>query len=93
MITRRKTTINRERHETMAIKGSNRLRTAQCPDCSGRVALIGLNEAVRISGLSSRSVYRLIERGQIHFAETTDGVALICPASLLEITRKSTEEL
>jgi predicted DNA-binding transcriptional regulator AlpA len=74
--------INVERHETLVIKASARLRTGYCPDCSGRVELINLNEAVRISGLSSRSVYRLIERGQIHFTETADGVGLICPATL-----------
>lgn len=82
MITRRRTTINVERHETLVIKASAMLRTAHCPECSDEVALISLNEAVRISGLSSRSVYRLIERGQIHFTETADGIGLICPATL-----------
>lgn len=36
-----------------------------------------------MSGLSARAIYRLIEAGQVHFAETTDGFALVCPVSLL----------
>ena len=46
-------------------------------------ALVTLDEAVKISGLSSRVIYRLIEEGRIHFAETAAGVGLICPATLL----------
>jgi predicted site-specific integrase-resolvase len=42
------------------------------------------DEAVRISGISSRAIYRLIEEGRIHLTETPDGVALVCPATLLK---------
>jgi hypothetical protein len=39
-------------------------------------------EASRLSSVSARSVYRLAEAGQVHFAETPDGLLLVCTASL-----------
>ena len=50
--------------------------------------MVTLDEAVQVSGISSRTVYRFIEEGQIHFSETTDRIALICPATLLKRVRK-----
>lgn len=72
-----------EKHEVIVIRSSRKLKRVFCPECSDRVALVTLDEAVRISGIGSRMVYRLIEEGRIHFAETTDGVARVCPATLL----------
>jgi len=67
----------------VVIRSSGKLKIDFCPACSGPVALVTLEEAVRISRISSRAIYRLIEEGLIHFAETEDGVAHICPATLL----------
>jgi hypothetical protein len=47
------------------------------------VALITLAEAVMLAGVSSRVIHQWIESGSIHFAETSGGMALVCPASLL----------
>ena len=78
---RTRTTI--EKREVVVIRSSRQMRTILCNECSGAVALVTLDEAVKISGLSSRVIYRLIEEGRIHFAETAAGVGLICPATLL----------
>lgn len=72
-----------EKREVVVIRSPGKLRRDFCPACSGPVALIAIDEAVKISGVSSRAIYRLIEEGLIHFAETEDGVAQICPATLL----------
>ena len=79
----RRTRTTVEKHEVVVIRGSRRLKRVFCPECSEPVALVALDEAVKFSGISSRAVYRLIEEGRIHFAETADGGALICPATLL----------
>ena len=39
-------------------------------------------EAAALAGLTAREVYRLAEAGSIHFAETADGLLLICPRLL-----------
>jgi hypothetical protein len=79
---RTRTTI--EKREVVVIRTSRKLNRVFCPECSEPVALVALDEAVRISGISSRAIYRLIEEERIHFAETAEGVAFICPAMLLK---------
>ena len=53
--------------------------TARCGRCSN--PLISTEEAVAVTGLSSRAVHRLVEAGEVHFAETPAGALLICPDS------------
>jgi hypothetical protein len=79
----RRTRTTVERHETVVIRSARKLKRVLCPECSEPVALVALDEAVKFSGISSRAVYRLIEEGRIHFAETAEGSVLICPATLL----------
>jgi hypothetical protein len=69
--------------EVYVIRMPRRVEQTLCGQCPQAVGLVTPDEAVRISGIGSRAVYRLIERGQIHFTETADGVGLICPATLL----------
>ncbi len=56
---------------------------ASCLKCPSSVVLIALDEAIKLCGVSSRAIHRWIEEGCIHFAETQDGLTLICPVSLL----------
>jgi hypothetical protein len=83
MKTKRRTKITMEKHEVYVIRSSRKLGGVLCNECSERVFLVTVDEAVQISSLSSRAIYRLIEERRIHFAETADGVGLICPATLL----------
>lgn len=53
-----------------------------CPNCEREVEMLTLDEAVRVSGQSSRAIVRRVEQGSLHFAETDDGHLLICAASL-----------
>lgn len=50
-----------------------------CELCSGM--LVPAELAVAMTGLSSRAIHRLVEAGQIHFAETPAGALLVCPDS------------
>jgi hypothetical protein len=83
MKTKRRTKITVEKHEVYVIRRSRKLGCVLCNECPEPVALVTLDEAVKVSGMSSRTIYRLIEERRIHFAETADGVGLICPATLL----------
>jgi excisionase family DNA binding protein len=40
------------------------------------------DEAARLAGVTTRTVYRWIEAGKVHFAETPEGLLLVCPNSL-----------
>ena len=65
------------------IRDSRRPRRAYCAECSEPVALVAVDQAMKISGLSSRAIYRLIEQGRIHLYETPEGLVLVCPVTLL----------
>lgn len=54
-----------------------------CPVCAGLV-MVTLEQAVTATRRSSRELHCLIEAGQIHFAETAEGLVLICMNSLLK---------
>jgi hypothetical protein len=80
---KRRTRTTIEMREVVVIKGAPRRQSLFCPECSGATVFVTLEEAVKLSGISARAIYRLIEAGSIHFAETADGLTLICPATLL----------
>ncbi|HXI88611.1 MAG TPA: hypothetical protein VNO24_01235 [Blastocatellia bacterium] len=88
---KRRTTTTIEQREVVVIRRSRKVKKFLCHECSEPVALITLDEAVKISGLNSRAVYRLIEEDQIHFTETQDGLGLICPATLLARASRETD--
>lgn len=80
--TRTVTTI--ETHEVWVL----RRPTPETPDilcaaCVGETRMLAPQEAARRAGVSQRTVYRWVEDGRIHFAETTDGGLFVCLAPLL----------
>jgi hypothetical protein len=88
---RTRTTI--EKRETFVIRGYGKRPGVLCPECSEIVGLVTLDEAVRISGISSRAVHRAIEGGEIHFVETAEGIAFICPATLLALVSEEASKM
>ena len=50
-----------------------------CELCAG--PLLPAELAVTLTGLSSRAIHRLVEAGEVHFAETPAGALLVCPNS------------
>jgi hypothetical protein len=54
---------------------------ALCPCCAG-VHLISAEAAALLSSVQVRTVYRWADLGKIHFAETPQGLLLVCPNSL-----------
>lgn len=53
-----------------------------CIECSSPVQLVTPEEAAVLASVTTRTVYRRVERGQLHFVETEAGTLLICPNSL-----------
>ncbi len=54
----------------------------QCGQCAGQ--MIRAQAAADFFGVSSRTVYRLIEQSIIHFTETEVNEIYICPNSIKE---------
>lgn len=55
-----------------------------CDGCNAEVSMTSVDNAALLSGMSSRSVYRHVESGEVHFTELAGGLLLICLDSLFE---------
>jgi hypothetical protein len=53
-----------------------------CRRCDTEVSMVMPEYAAAEAAVSVRTVYRWIEAGRVHFAETADGGVLICETSL-----------
>jgi hypothetical protein len=82
---RTRTTV--EVREVVVIRGSRTRNRVLCANCSEAAALLTIEEAVKMSGISARAIYRLVEASEVHFAETAEGLTLICAATLLAEVR------
>jgi len=67
------------------VRGSSSDETIVCEQCAER--MVSAQASADFFGFSSRIVYRLIESGKIHFAETETNEVYVCPISLKKILR------
>ncbi len=68
-------------------RGTNRGQV-WCLECSSPVQSVTPEEAAVLAGISTRTVYRRVEAGQLHFIETAEQSLMICLNSLLRSTDK-----
>jgi excisionase family DNA binding protein len=54
----------------------------RCDRCTEPSGMITPDEAAALCEVSTRTVYRWLETGSIHFSESDDGALLICLLSL-----------
>ena len=57
-----------------------------CPQCETATPMIAAEGCAALFGISRRAVYRQIEAGTAHFAETGAGVVMLCLPSLAGIS-------
>jgi hypothetical protein len=80
----RKSEIIVEFNQVTIIKKPEGLVVMWCPVCEGRVNMITTEAAAILSNVDTRTIYRRLEAGAIHFADTPEGLALVCLNSLLK---------
>lgn len=78
---RRRTEITIETSRRFVVSEFRGSLTSWCDECLAEVLMITPNEAADRTGLSSRTIYRWIEEGKIHFSEQF-GIVLVCGTSL-----------
>ena len=54
-----------------------------CAECADAAGMLTPQEAARRAGVTQRTIYRWVEDGLVHFAETADGRLFVCLAPLL----------
>jgi hypothetical protein len=77
-----RTEITIETERVLIIKKSKGSVLASCPMCVQQVPMIKVDEAATMARVSSRTIYRWVESDKVHFAETPEGLLLICLSSL-----------
>jgi len=79
---KKRTKITIETHQVQTIRRRKPGAQAWCPGCSASVPMFLPEEAAVFAKVSSRTIYRWVEAGELHFTETPEGALLICQDSL-----------
>jgi len=77
-----RTRITVSRDEITVIRKMAGKALATCAPCGHQVEMATPEQVVTLTGIHSRVIYSWVERGQVHFIETTSGHLLICLDSL-----------
>lgn len=84
---KRKTQITIATRKRFVVLAANEpVEQESCAEC-GETTLTA-ESCADVFGVSRREIYRLVEAGNAHFAETDAGVLLVCPASLAEVLKE-----
>jgi len=80
---RRHSVTTIEKHEFWIVKKPvQQTPKILCRTCQYVSGMLTPREAAAQAGVSQRTVYRWIEDGRVHFAETEDGELFVCLAPL-----------
>lgn len=85
----KRTEITIETRRVMVIGRRQILIRAWCEGCLAEVEMITPNEAARLAGVSTRTIYRWIEEERLHFVEEHGAPPIICAESLNTTQRKA----
>jgi len=80
--TKRRIEITVEKHRLVVLNRRNHSTVAWCEICEAQVQMVTPDEAAQLCQISTRTIYRWIETGRIHFTETEKGFSLVCLQSL-----------
>lgn len=81
--------LKRELHEVVIVRSRGRRFLIPCDACQTDSDFISLNEAVRFSGVGTREILKLIDKGLIHSFETPDGIIYVCAPSVALVKNQS----
>ncbi len=83
---KKRTEITVKTNRLLVINRHSSAFVAECEKCGKQVEMVVPDEAAAIVGISSRTIYRAIEAGDIHFIEMP--VVFVCFNSLLEFLKR-----
>lgn len=83
---KKKTLITSRRFERITVR--RRSGRLSCGICGEASELLSIEESGLVFGVNLRSIFRLVENGEVHFAESPAGLLLICTATLQQALMK-----
>ena len=81
---KRRTEMTIETHRVFVMSSSGNSRLGYCPQCAAETRMIMPEAAALMSCVSTRTIFRWVETGRIHFMETSEGILFVCLQSLME---------
>lgn len=82
MEAKRKREIRIETSRRLIVRLPDETERIACHVCADGEPMVSAEHAAAAFSLSRREIYRRVEAGRTHFAETESGILLICPNSL-----------
>ncbi|MBD0370132.1 MAG: hypothetical protein ICV60_04805 [Pyrinomonadaceae bacterium] len=74
---------SRDNHKPWYIRQGGHQPRMFCAECTERIQMITLEEAVVAANVEANTIYSLIEAAKLHYATTTEGILLLCLNSLI----------
>lgn len=74
-----------EINQMMILKKPDSLVEAWCDRCAADGQWVSPETAALLTNQDTRSIYRRIEAGSLHFSENTEATALVCLSSLFSL--------
>jgi hypothetical protein len=74
-----------ERDDVIVFRRREQIEMRGCDVCGTEVEMWPPEMAAIASGVGTREIYRLIDQGQLHFAENAVGLLLLCSQSLKQV--------
>ena len=82
---RKRTEITIERRRTVVLSRRRVTIIDWCAQCGRQETKLTAEGAGVFCGVSTRTIYRAVERGLVHFSENPDGLIWLCLGSLREL--------
>lgn len=85
---RRRIEVTVEHEEIILVRrrgGSVRL---WCSDCEDQVSMLRVEDAAALAAVTPRTIYRWVEAGKVHFAESDQGLVLVCAESVATLVNR-----
>ena len=68
--------------DRLVIVGRQRRVLHWCDSCHRHLDMMTTDQAALMAGVTSRTIFRWADSGQLHSTESPEGLLLICPNSL-----------
>src|ERR1041385_8790411 len=81
-----------ERDDVIVFRRREQIEMRGCDVCGAEVEMWPPEMAAIAAGVSTREIYRVIEEGQLHFAENAVGLLLLCSQSLKQVFPTRSQE-
>jgi hypothetical protein len=81
----RRTEVTVETDEITIIRCTREIVGPPCRQCAETVLMITPEQAAIVTRTNIRAIYRALEAGWVHYAETPGGSLLVCPESILKL--------